>query len=59
MAMLFRTSANRRGEEEARARAVEALQFVGLAEAGNLFRLELRDKVHRRSFPLLAVLPAK
>jgi ABC-type branched-subunit amino acid transport system ATPase component len=48
MAMLFRTPANRRGEEEARARAVEALQFVGLAEAGNRIAGELPYGDQRR-----------
>jgi ABC-type branched-subunit amino acid transport system ATPase component len=35
MAMLFRTPANRRGEEQARRKALEALEFVGLADAAN------------------------
>lgn len=35
LAMLFRTPANRRGEEEARRRAFAALEFVGLADSAN------------------------
>jgi branched-chain amino acid transport system ATP-binding protein len=35
MAMLFQTPANRRGEDQARRRALEALEFVGLTEAAN------------------------
>ncbi|MFM7035758.1 MAG: ABC transporter ATP-binding protein [Planctomycetia bacterium] len=35
LGMLLRSPANRRGEEEARARAMEALRFMGLSDAAN------------------------